>query len=81
VLSLDDGKNQFPWIINPGTDERCYCPPIFFDLHITYGDVSLVNELSQHIFEATKKYPIFLLHLASGALQNPSPTGFFRQLL
>ncbi len=46
-----------------------------------YGDVNLVNELSEHIFEATKKYPIFYLHLASGALQNPSPTGFFRQLL
>jgi CBS domain-containing protein len=40
-----------------------------------------VDELSSYIFEMTSRYPIFFTHLASGALQNPSPTGFFRQFL
>lgn len=80
-LSLDEWKKTIShWIINPGTDE-VLLSSIFFDYNITYGDVNLVNELSEHIFETTKKYPIFYLHLASGALQNPSPTGFFRQVL
>ena len=80
-LSLEEWKKTIAqWIINPGTDE-VLLSSIFFDYNITYGDANLVNQLSEHIFETTKKYPIFYLHLASGALQNPSPTGFFRQLL
>ncbi|MEA1787635.1 DUF294 nucleotidyltransferase-like domain-containing protein [Arenibacter sp. GZD96] len=68
------------WITNPGTDE-VLLSSIFFDYNLSYGDVQLVNALSEHIFEITKKYPIFYTHLAAGALQNPSPTGFFRQFL
>lgn len=79
--SLDQWKsNVTQWITNPGTDE-VLLSSIFFDYNVTYGDVALADELSEHIFEITRKYPIFYLHLASGALQNPSPTGFFRQLL
>lgn len=79
--SLDQWKSKVTqWITNPGSDE-VLLSSIFFDYNVTYGDGSLVDELSEHIFEITQKYPIFYLHLASGALQNPSPTGFFRQLL
>ena len=46
-----------------------------------YGESFLVDELTEHIFETTQKYPIFFVHLASGALQNPSPSGFFRSFL
>ncbi|MDX1334044.1 MAG: putative nucleotidyltransferase substrate binding domain-containing protein, partial [Robiginitalea sp.] len=33
------------------------------------------------IFANVSKYPMFYYHLAAGALQNHSPTGFFRQFL
>lgn len=79
--SLDQWKDTVSqWITNPGADE-ILLSSIFFDFNITYGERDLADQLSEHIFEITRNYPIFYLHLASGALQNPSPTGFFRQLL
>ncbi|GGW41458.1 DUF294 nucleotidyltransferase-like domain-containing protein [Arenibacter certesii] len=79
--SLDEWKTKVSeWITNPGADE-VLLSSIFFDYNVTYGDVGLADKLSDHIFETTQNYPIFYLHLASGALQNPSPTGFFRQML
>ncbi|WP_086478103.1 MULTISPECIES: DUF294 nucleotidyltransferase-like domain-containing protein [Arenibacter] len=79
--SLDEWKAKVTqWITNPGSDE-VLLSSIFFDYNVTYGNKALADELSEHIFEITQKYPLFYLHLASGALQNPSPTGFFRQVL
>ncbi|NJB70240.1 CBS domain-containing protein [Saonia flava] len=80
-LSFSEWKNVTShWIINPGPDE-VLLSSIFFDYNLAYGNKQLVDDLSQHIFDNVKKYPIFLIHLAAGALQNPSPTGFFRQFL
>ena len=41
----------------------------------------MADELSQDIFDSVQGYPQFFTHLASGALQNPSPSGFFRDFL
>ncbi len=80
-LSLAEWKDRVSyWITNPGPDE-VLLSSIFFDYSISFGDAPLVEELTAHIFSITEKYPIFFLHLASGALQNPSPTGFFRGFL
>lgn len=80
-LSLSEWKKTTShWIINPGTDE-VLLSSIFFDYNAVYGDTSLATRLSDHIFYTVQKYPIFFVHLAKGALQNPSPTGFFRQFL
>ncbi|KVV16067.1 inosine-5'-monophosphate dehydrogenase [Flavobacterium sp. TAB 87] len=80
-LSLDDWKDQVQyWVTNPGKDE-VLLSFIFFDYSLTYGDSKIVNELSESIFEIVKESPDFYRHLVSGALQNPSPTGFFRQFL
>ncbi|WP_282163105.1 DUF294 nucleotidyltransferase-like domain-containing protein [Ulvibacterium marinum] len=80
-ISLQEWKDKVShWIINPGPDE-VLMSSIFFDYNVSYGDKEMVNALSKHIFQSMEKYPIFFLHLASGALQNPSPTGFFRQFL
>ncbi|TAI48607.1 DUF294 nucleotidyltransferase-like domain-containing protein [Flagellimonas allohymeniacidonis] len=68
------------WISNPGPDE-VLLSSIFFDYNVTYGEKVLVDKLSNHIFEEVRKHPLFLTHLASGALQNPSPSGFFREFL
>ncbi|MFN3137512.1 MAG: DUF294 nucleotidyltransferase-like domain-containing protein [Allomuricauda sp.] len=68
------------WIHNPGPDE-ILLSSIFFDYNVTYGEKALADELSQSIFENVQGYPQFFTHLASGALQNPSPSGFFRDFL
>lgn len=80
-MSLSQWKETVGrWITNPGKEE-VLLSSIFFDYNLTYGDKGLVDELSNYIFDCTKKYPLFYIHLAGGALQNPSPTGFFRQFL
>ncbi|MGB5356480.1 MAG: DUF294 nucleotidyltransferase-like domain-containing protein [Eudoraea sp.] len=80
-LSLSEWKGiTSHWIINPGSDEVLQSS-IFFDYNLTYGNASLVDELTEHIFDNIRKYPVFYFHLAAGALQNPSPTGFFRRFL
>ncbi|CAA9202778.1 DUF294 nucleotidyltransferase-like domain-containing protein [Flavobacterium bizetiae] len=80
-MSLEEWKNQVHhWITNPGKNE-VLLSFIFFDYSLTYGDAAIVDELSESIFENVKANPIFYVHLVSGALQSPSPTGFFRQFL
>ena len=74
-------KNKLSyWISNPGPNE-VLMSSIFFDYSLAYGERSLLDNMSEHIFRTVEKYPIFLVHLANGALQSPSPTGFFRQFL
>ena len=80
-LSLSAWKSQVTqWMSNPGKEE-VLLSSIFFDFNHTYGDPALVRELSDYIFDTVESYPMFYTHLAAGALQNPSPTGFFRQFL
>ncbi|WP_430907483.1 DUF294 nucleotidyltransferase-like domain-containing protein [Maribacter sp. 2-571] len=79
--SLSGWKSQVShWIGNPGPDE-VLLSSIFFDFNRAYGDAPLVSALSEYILEQTANNTSFFLHLAKGALQNPSPTGFFRQFL
>jgi CBS domain-containing protein len=80
-LSLGEWKNKIlHWITNTGKNE-VLLSFIFFDYSLSYGDNELVNNLSDYIFENIKANPVFYVHLVSGALQSPSPTGFFRQFL
>jgi len=80
-LSISEWKDRtLHWITNPGPDE-VLLSSIFFDFNLSYGEPALVAELNSHIFSITEKHPIFFVHLASGALQNPSPSGFFRSFL
>jgi len=73
-------KMTSKWIASPGPDE-VLLSSIFFDYNRAYGEKNLVSQLSKFIFDTVEKYPIFLSHLASSALMNPSPSGFFRQFL
>jgi len=80
-LSLGQWKDMiYHWITNTGKNE-VLLSFIFFDYSLSYGDSELANMLSEFIFENVKANPIFYVHLVSGALQSPSPTGFFRQFL
>ena len=80
-LSLQEWKETvFHWITNTGKNE-VLLSFIFFDYSLSYGDSKLSNSLSDYIFETIKANPVFYAHLVSGALQSPSPTGFFREFL
>ncbi|MCX2681520.1 DUF294 nucleotidyltransferase-like domain-containing protein [Galbibacter sp. EGI 63066] len=80
-LSLSEWKEQFTnWMTQPGDDEILLCS-IFFDYDISYGDIELTNQIADHIFELSDNNQLFLTALASSALRNPSPLGFFRQFL
>lgn len=80
-LSLGQWKEMiYRWITNTGKTE-VLLSFIFFDYNLSFGDSELTNNLSDFIFENIKANPIFYVHLVSGALQSPSPTGFFRQFL
>ena len=80
-LSLSEYKDKVHhWITNTGKNE-VLLSFIFFDYSLVYGDSDLVNNLSDFIFEEVKANPTFYIHLVSGALQSPSPTGFFRDFL
>lgn len=80
-LSLNDWKKKVSlWISQPGA-EQVLLSSIFFDYNLSFGQADLVHELSEFIFEQADNHPSFYTQLASGALQNPSPTGFFRQFL
>jgi len=80
-LSLKQWKELVHnWISKPGKDE-VLLSFIFFDYSLSYGDRELANQLSDYIFGDIDANPIFYVHLVSGALQSPSPTGFFRQFL
>lgn len=80
-LSLNQWKQiVHDWISKPGKDE-VLLSFIFFDYSLSYGDRELANELADYIFGDIEANPIFYVHLVSGALQSPSPTGFFRQFL
>jgi CBS domain-containing protein len=80
-MSLSQWKNVVShWIQNPVKD-AVLLSFIFFDYSLCYGDIALVDQLSDFIFDTTKANPTFYRHLVTGSLQNPSPTGFFRQFL
>jgi CBS domain-containing protein len=80
-LSLQEWKQTvYHWITNTGKNE-VLLSFIFFDYSLSYGESELSNMLSDFIFETIKANPIFYAHLVSGALQSPSPTGFFRDFL
>ncbi|MEO9891081.1 DUF294 nucleotidyltransferase-like domain-containing protein [Aurantibacter sp.] len=80
-LSLSQWKASVShWIAYPGPEE-VLLSSIFFDYTLVYGEKELADKLTEHIFKETSTYPVFFRHLASGALQNPSPSGFFRSFL
>jgi CBS domain-containing protein len=80
-LSLTEYKEKVhQWITNTGVNE-VLLTFIFFDYSLVFGDSELVNNLSDYIFQQCNANPSFYRHLVSGALQSPSPTGFFRDFL
>ncbi len=80
-MSLSKWETQFKsWMTTP-TEEGTLLSSIFFDFQYVYGDSSLVDRLSDVVFEGVNKSNRFLALLGVSALQKPSPLGFFKQFL
>ncbi|XCF04969.1 DUF294 nucleotidyltransferase-like domain-containing protein [Tamlana crocina] len=77
--TITDWKAQFgDWILNTD-DKAILLSSIFFDFSHVYGKKSLVNELSDSIYETLEKTSMFFKFLGRDALKNPPPLGFFKQ--
>lgn len=79
--SISEWKAQCSkWILNP--DEKgILLSSIFFDYNHIYGDASLVNSLSDSIFDTLGDTSRFYSILAKDAMKSPPPLGFFKQFI
>ncbi len=81
VQPLSVWKNYFSdWIHHP-SPEALMKVSIFFDYRSVAGSRSLVEELTQHVYEQIGQKRIFLNFLAQNALKNPPPLGFFKDFV
>lgn len=80
-LSVSQWKQQFSrWIEQPSSQHIMMCS-IFFDYTKVYGEETLVQQISEHIFQKLKGNQRFFAYLGEDAVKNPPPLGFFRQFL
>ena len=77
--SITEWKTQFNnWILKPD-DKAILLSSIFFDFNHIYGEKSLVDALSNSIYETLDEGLLFFKFLSRDALKNPPPLGFFKQ--
>ncbi len=81
-LSARKWKEQFSHWMNENTMENMLHTSIFFDYRGVWGDGTLPQALTDHIFTSLESPSNrFLSSLALAALQNPSPLTFFRNFV
>ncbi len=81
-LSVSKWKDQFSTWMHENTAENLLNTSIFFDFRGVWGDGSLPDKLTAHIFEEIANQSTrFQASLAQAALQNPSPLTFFRNFV
>ena len=81
-LSVSKWKAQFSQWMHENTAENLLNTSIFFDYRGVWGDGSLPDKLTAHIFaEMEGQSTRFQASLAQAALQNPSPLTFFRNFV
>ena len=68
------------WITNPDK-KALMLANNFFDMRPVYGDKSLFTRLHEEVISKAERNRIFLAHMASNALQNQPPIGFFRNFV
>lgn len=80
-LSLEQWKQQFrQWIKSP-TEQRILLCSVFFDFKRVYGSQDLEDQLRKQVYSLLRKDDTFYAYLASDALKNPPPLGFFKQFI
>lgn len=79
-MPVSNWINQYSNWINIPSEKDIEKSVIFFDIDFVYGDSTIEDALTEHILgiEKNKK---FFAYLATDALKNPPPLGFFRQFL
>ena len=81
-LSVSQWREQFSHWMHDTTAESMLNTSIFFDYRGVWGDGSLPDKLTTHIFEEMAGPSArFQASLAMAALQNPSPLTFFRNFV
>lgn len=79
--SISKWNEQFTnWIKNPN-EKSILLSSIFFDYNHIYGDKSLVDNLTENIYNTLDDTSRFYNILAKDAMKNPPPLGFFKQFL
>jgi CBS domain-containing protein len=74
-------KKYFGGWIHSASPEALLQASIFFDFRGGYGDMGLIDELRDHLFESLVGWAGFFRHLAENALYFAPPIGFFRNFL
>jgi CBS domain-containing protein len=78
---LSTWKSYFRRWIYTAEPEALLQASIFFDFKAGYGDVELVTQLRQYLFDALRNWPGFFRHMAENALYFTPPIGFFRNFV
>lgn len=79
--SLTKWKNYFSSWIHAAEPEDLLQASIFFDFRGAYGEMSLIEELRQFLFESLAGWSGFFRHLSENALYFKPPLGFFRNFV
>lgn len=80
-LSLEKWEEQFQKWVSEANDADLLMFSIFYDMAFSFGEPTLVEKLSEKVFEFTQNSERFMALLAKSALENPSPLGFFRNFI
>lgn len=79
--SISEWKTQFQnWILSPD-NKAILLSSIFFDYSNVYGNETLIDSLTETIFEALENTSLFYKFLGSEAIKSPSPLGIFKQFV
>ncbi|MGD9044481.1 MAG: DUF294 nucleotidyltransferase-like domain-containing protein, partial [Desulfobacterales bacterium] len=74
-------KSYFKRWIYTAEPEALLQASIFFDFKAGYGDVELITQLRQYLFDTLGSWPGFFRHMAENALYFTPPIGFFRNFV
>jgi CBS domain-containing protein len=79
--SVSQWKDQFKsWILKPN-EKAVLLSSIFFDYNSIYGDKTLIDDLSNTIFETLDDTSLFFKYLGRDAVKSPAPLSFFKQFV
>lgn len=80
-MSLSKWEEQYQkWVTQAGNSDLLMFS-IFYDMCFTFGEETLVDKLTDKVFEYTQNNERFFASLAKSALENPSPAGIFRKFI
>lgn len=79
--SITDWVNQYNSWINTPAEKGVELSTVFFDFDFIYGVPAIEDALTENIAKSMNRNRKFFAYLATDALKNPPPLGFFRQFL